>query len=320
VGADEAGSRLDRFLASKLTELSRTRLKMLILDGRVRVSGRTISDPEYRVKPGDHIALALPPPAPPKPAGEKIPLDIVYEDDALIVINKPAGLVVHPGAGARGGTLVNALIAHCGESLSGIGGEKRPGIVHRLDKDTSGLLVVAKTDRAHRALAAQFATRGEAGLERGYLALVWGMPEPREGVVDKPIGRDPRSRVKMAVRTGGRPAITRYKTRAVLAGADGKSVVSLLECRLATGRTHQIRVHLAKIGHPLLGDAVYGAGFRTRAARLSTQGRRALERLSRQALHAYLLGFDHPITGKHLKFERNPPADFAQLLSTFTAK
>jgi 23S rRNA pseudouridine1911/1915/1917 synthase len=319
VGADEAGGRLDRFLASKFTDLSRTRLKGLILDGKVRVGGRTISDPEYRVKPAERIALTLPPAAPAKPAGENIPLDIVYEDDALVVINKPAGLVVHPAAGNRSGTLVNALIAHCGTSLSGIGGEKRPGIVHRLDKDTSGLLVVAKTDRAHRGLAAQFADRGAGRLERGYLALVWRVPEPREGVIDKPIGRDPRSRVKMAVRTGGRPAITRYKTRAIFRGADGKPVASLLECRLTTGRTHQIRVHLAKIGHPLLGDEVYGAGFRTRAARLSTKAGRALERLNRQALHAYLLGFDHPLSGKHLKFERNPPADFAQLLRAFTA-
>jgi 23S rRNA pseudouridine1911/1915/1917 synthase len=320
VGADEAGSRLDRFLASKLSELSRTRLKGLILDGKVRVGGRTISDPEYRVKPAERIALTLPPPVPAKPAGENIPLDIVHEDDALIVIDKPAGLVVHPAAGNRSGTLVNALIAHCGASLSGIGGEKRPGIVHRLDKDTSGLVVVAKTDRAHRVLAAQFAARGERGLERGYLALVWGVPQPRDGVIDQPIGRDPRSRVKMAVRSGGRPAITGYRTRAIYNDARGKPVASLLECRLATGRTHQIRVHLAKIGHPLLGDDVYGAGFRTRAARLSTKALRALERLKRQALHAYLLGFDHPVTGKRLKFERNPPADFAQLLRAFTAK
>ena len=321
VGADEAGSRLDRLLASKFSELSRTRLKRLILEGQVRVGGRTISDPEYRVKPGERIQLTVPPAAPARPAAEAIPLDIVYEDAELLVLDKPAGLVVHPAAGNRTGTLVNALIAHCGDSLSGIGGEKRPGIVHRLDKDTSGLLVVAKTDRAHRTLAAEFADHGRQGaLERGYLALVWGAPHPREGTIDKPIGRDPRSRVKMAVRAGGRRAITHYRTRAVYRDGEGKPVASLLECRLATGRTHQIRVHLAKIGHPLLGDGVYGAGFRTRAALLSTTAKRALAALKRQALHAYLLGFKHPTSGKRLKFERNPPADFARLLKAFTAK
>jgi 23S rRNA pseudouridine1911/1915/1917 synthase len=321
VHADEASSRLDRFLASKFSEFSRTRLKRLILDGGVRVGGRTISDPEYRVKPAEHVELSVPPAAPAKPGGENIPLDVVYEDDELIVIDKPAGLVVHPAAGNRTGTLVNALIAHCGASLSGIGGEKRPGIVHRLDKDTSGLLVVAKTDRAHRALAAQFADHGRSGaLQRGYLALVWGVPDPREGTIDKPIGRDPKSRVKMAVRAGGRRALTRYKTRAAYRDAKGKPIASLVECRLETGRTHQIRVHLAKIGHPLLGDAVYGAGYRTRAALLSTKAKRALDRLQRQALHAYLLGFVHPTSGKRLRFERNPPADFAFLLSAFTRK
>jgi 23S rRNA pseudouridine1911/1915/1917 synthase len=321
VRADEAGSRLDRFLASKFSALSRTQLKRLILDSHVRVGGRTIGDPGYRVKPGERIELVVPPAAPARPAAERIPLDIVHEDDELIVIDKPAGLVVHPAAGNRTGTLVNALIAHCGASLSGIGGEKRPGIVHRLDKDTSGLLVIAKTDRAHRALAAQFAEHGRrGGLERGYLALVWGVPHPREGTIDKPIGRDPRSRVKMAVRAGGRRAVTHYKTRAIYRDAKGKPVASLLECRLATGRTHQIRVHLAKIGHPLLGDAVYGAGFRTRTALLSTKAERALAGLKRQALHAYLLGFTHPATGKKLKFERNPPPDFAFLLSAFTGK
>src|SRR5712691_2944169 len=321
VGADEAGGRLDRFLASKFSEWSRTRLKRLILDGRVRAGGRTISDPEYRVKPSEHIELSVPPAAPARPAGEHIPLAIVYEDAELIVIDKPAGLVVHPAAGNRTGTLVNALIAHCGASLSGIGGEKRPGIVHRLDKDTSGLLVVAKTDRAHRALAAQFADHGrQGGLERGYLALVWGVPDPHAGAVDKPIGRDPKSRVKMAVQAGGSRAVTHYKTRAVYRDAKGKPVASLVECRLETGRTHQIRVHLAKIGHPLLGDTVYGAGFRTRAALLSTKAKRALDRLQRQALHAYLLGFVHPASGKKLRFEQNPPPDFAFLLSAFTSK
>jgi len=320
VGADDAGSRLDRFLASKFSELSRTRLQRLIRDGRVRVGGRTIGDPEYRVKPAERILLAVPPAAPARPAAEAIPLDVVYEDAELIVIDKPAGLVVHPAAGNRTGTLVNALIAHCGASLSGIGGEKRPGIVHRLDKDTSGLLVVAKTDRAHRALAAQFAEHGRSGLERGYLALVWGVPHPREGTIDRPIGRDPRSRVKMAVRADGRRAVTHYRTRAVYGDGKGKLVASLLECRLATGRTHQIRVHLAKIGHPLIGDDVYGAGFRTRAALLSTKTKRALTGLKRQALHAYLLGFKHPTSGKRLRFEQNPPADFAFLLNAFTAK
>ena len=321
VGADEAHGRLDRFLASKFSEWSRTRLKRLILDGRVRVGGRTISDPEYRVKPAERVELTVPPPEPAKPGAENIPLDIVHEDSELIVINKAAGLVVHPAAGNRTGTLVNALIAHCGETLSGIGGEKRPGIVHRLDKDTSGLLVVAKTDRAHRALAAQFADHGRrGGLERGYLALVWGVPDPREGTIEKPIGRDPKSRVKMAVRAGGRRAVTHYKTRAVYRDAKGKPVASLVECRLETGRTHQIRVHLAKIGNPLLGDSVYGAGFRTRASLLSTKAARALASLKRQALHAYLLGFKHPASGQTLKFKRNPPPDLAFLLSAFTPK
>ena len=321
VHAEDAGNRLDRFLALKISDLSRTRLKQLILNDRVRVDGRTISDPEYRVKPAERVEVSVPPPVPAKPAAEKIPLDIVYEDDALIVVNKPAGLVVHPAAGNRTGTLVNALIAHCGTSLSGIGGEKRPGIVHRLDKDTSGLLVVAKTDRAHRALAAQFADHGRSGpLERGYLALVWGAPDPREGTIDKPIGRDPKSRVKMAVRANGRRAVTHYKTRAVYRDGKGKPIASLMECRLETGRTHQIRVHLAKIGHPLLGDYIYGAGFRTRASLLSTKARRALDDFKRQALHAYLLGFRHPANSKTLRFERNPPADFATLLKALTLK
>jgi 23S rRNA pseudouridine1911/1915/1917 synthase len=296
------------------------RLQRLIADGQVRVGGRTISDPEYRVKPAERIELTIRPAAPAKPAGEKIPLDIVYEDDELIVINKPAGLVVHPAAGNRTGTLVNALIAHCGASLSGIGGEKRPGIVHRLDKDTSGLLVVAKTDRAHRGLSKQFARHDPDELERGYLALAWRVPNPRQGLIDKPIGRDPRSRVKMAVRTSGRAAVTHFKTRASYADAHGKPAVSLIECRLATGRTHQIRVHLAKIGHPLLGDEVYGSGFRTGASRLTTKAQRVLSGFKRQALHAYLLGFKHPVSNKRLRFEQNPPPDFAHLLSAFTSK
>ncbi len=317
--ADDTNVRLDRFLASKLDSLSRTRLKQLILAGEVHLSGRTIRDPEHRVKPGDRLEVRVPPPLPANPVAEKIPLDIVYEDDELIVIDKPAGLVVHPAAGNRSGTLVNALIAHCGDSLSGIGGEKRPGIVHRLDKDTSGLLVVAKTDHSHRVLAEQFADHGRSGpLQRGYLALAWGIPNPAEGIIDKPIARDPRSRVKMAVRSGGRHAVTNYNLRATYKGSNGKPVASLIECRLETGRTHQIRVHLAKIGHPLLGDETYGAGYRSRQSLLSTKTRRALEALGRQALHAYLLGFTHPATGKPLSFESKLPKDIAKLLSAFT--
>jgi 23S rRNA pseudouridine1911/1915/1917 synthase len=318
--ADDARVRLDRFLASKFESFSRTRLKQLILAGEVRVGERTLRDPEHRVKLGDRIELHIPPPDIATPGAEKIPLNIIYEDDEIVVIDKPAGLVVHPAAGNRTGTLVNALIAHCGASLSGIGGEKRPGIVHRLDKDTSGLLVVAKTDRAHRALAAQFADHGRSGfLQRSYLALVWGVPKPAEGTVDKPIGRDPRSRVKMAVRFNGRRAITHYMLRTIFKGANGKPVASLVECRLETGRTHQIRVHLAKIGHPLLGDDVYGSGFRSRSALLSTKQKRALEELGpRQALHAFKLGFTHPSSGKPLSFDSTPPRDLAKLLSALT--
>jgi 23S rRNA pseudouridine1911/1915/1917 synthase len=320
-GADDAGMRLDRFLAAKLVELSRTRLKQLILAGEVGVNGRTIKDPEHRVKPRDRATVHVPPPEPAKPAGEKIPLKIVYEDKDLIVIDKPAGLVVHPAPGNRTGTLVNALIAHCGKSLSGIGGEKRPGIVHRLDKNTSGLLVVAKNDRAHHALAAQFADHGRSGgLRRAYLALAWGVPDPAEGIIDQPIGRDPRSRVKMAVRSNGRHAVTHYKVRAVYESKNGKAIASLIECRLETGRTHQIRVHLAKIGHPLLGDETYGLGFRSRESLLSTAAKSALAALGRQALHAYLLGFAHPGSGKPLKFEAKPPKDLARLLRTLTTQ
>jgi len=319
-GTDDTGIRLDRFLASKLESLSRTRLKQLIIAGEVRTGERTLKDPEHRVKPGERIEIRIPPPEIAKPRAEKIPLTIVYEDKEVIVIDKPAGLVVHPAAGNRSGTLVNALIAHCGDSLSGIGGEKRPGIVHRLDKDTSGLLVVAKTDRAHRALSAQFADHGRSGdLQRSYMALVWGVPKTTEGTIDKPIGRDPRSRVKMAVRSNGRPAVTHYKLRATYNGANGKPVASLIECRLETGRTHQIRVHLAKIGHPLLGDDSYGAGFRSRISKLSTKSKRALELLGRQALHAFRLGFTHPTSGKRLVFDSNLPPDFAKLLNTFTS-
>ena len=317
-GAEDKGARLDRFLADRIAELSRTRLKALILEGAVEVSGRTVRDPEYRVNAGDEIAVGIPEAEPAKPAGEKIPLDIVYEDKDVVVIDKPAGLVVHPAAGNRSGTLVNALIAHCGASLSGIGGEKRPGIVHRLDKDTSGLLVVAKNDAAHRSLSEQFADHGRTNeLSRGYLAFAWGAPKPERGTIDAPIARDPRSRVKMAVRKGGKEAVTHYEVLQKYPGADGKPVASMVECELETGRTHQIRVHLAKAGHPLLGDAVYGAVFQSKSVLLPQQTQAKLKALNRQALHAFRLAFSHPRTGKLLSFESKLPKDLAALEKSF---
>jgi len=313
ISAEEEGQRLDRVLAARIPALSRSRLKALILDGQVKVAGRTIRDPNTPVKSGDSVTVTLPAPEPAKPAGEVIPLNIVYEDDSLIVIDKPAGLVVHPAAGHAKGTLVNALIAHCGDSLSGIGGVKRPGIVHRLDKDTTGLMVVAKTDQAHRALSAQFANKAESGIERGYLALVWGALGRAKGTIDAPLDRHPKARDKRAVRDGGRPAVTHWEAFERYAGADGKPIASLLACTLETGRTHQIRVHLAYIGHPILGDATYGTGFKTKAARLPPNARAALEALGRQALHAYRLGFEHPVSGENMNFRSELPPDLRRL-------
>ncbi|MCZ7659496.1 MAG: RluA family pseudouridine synthase [Xanthobacteraceae bacterium] len=311
--AADADDRLDRILA-RLTGLSRTRLKALILAGEVAVAARTIRDPGHRVNAGATIALQIPPPEPAAPAAEAIPLAIVHEDASVIVIDKPRGLVVHPAAGKATGTLVNALIAHCGASLSGIGGVKRPGIVHRLDKDTTGLMVVAKTDRAHRALSAQFADHGRTGpLTRGYFAFVWGVPERPRGTVAAPIDRHPHARERMAVRAGGREAVTHWEIIETYQGSDGKPAAALLACRLETGRTHQIRVHLAHLGHPLIGDATYGPGFRTKAGKLAPAAQRAVEALERQALHAHLLGFEHPETGAFMEFRSELPDDLARL-------
>ena len=314
VAAEEAGERLDRVLAARMAELSRSRHKALILAGRVAIDGATIRDPDHRVNAGGTIVLDLPPPEELAIGAEDIPLEVVFEDDELIVIDKPAGLVVHPAAGNWTGTLVNALVAHCGETLSGVGGVKRPGIVHRLDKDTTGLMVVAKTDRAHRALSAQFADHGRTGpLRRGYLAFVWGAPDRPRGTIDKPIDRHPRARDKMAVREGGREAITHWEVLERYIGTDGETVASLLACRLETGRTHQIRVHLAASGHPLLGDDVYGGGFKTKANQLGPEAKEALEALGRQALHAYLLAIEHPSQGKNLEFRSELPDDLRRL-------
>src|SRR6201995_209165 len=309
VSGDEGSARLDRVLAAHLTDVSRSRLKALILDGQVRIGTAAVRDPAYHVRKGETIAIDLPEPVEAAPQGEPIALDIVHEDDDIIVIDKQAGLVVHPAAGHATGTLVNALIAHCGASLSGIGGVRRPGIVHRLDKDTSGLMVAAKNDRAHASLSAQFADHGRTGaMERGYLAFAWGVPNRPRGSIDAPLDRHPHAREKMAVREGGREAITHYEVREVFDGQDGKPVASLLALKLETGRTHQIRVHLAHIGHPLLGDSVYGPPFKTKASQLGPASQAALEDLGRQALHAYLLALEHPKSGQRLEFRSELPA------------
>ena len=314
---DALPERLDRVLVRGFSDLSRSRLQALVREGRVRVGGAVVRDPSARISAGARIGLEVPPPEPAEPQGEAIPLAVVHEDGDLVVIDKPAGLVVHPAAGHESGTLVNALIAHCGDSLSGIGGVRRPGIVHRLDKDTSGLLVVAKTDRAHQRLAAQFADHGRSGpLERAYLALVWSEPEPARGTIDRAIARSTQNREKMAVVRDdrGRHARTHYAVEETF-GTAKDPVASLVRCTLETGRTHQIRVHMAEIGHPLLGDATYGAGYKTKAARLSPEAREALAALNRQALHAAVLGFEHPVTGEKLRFTSDPPADLARLIA-----
>jgi 23S rRNA pseudouridine1911/1915/1917 synthase len=320
VEGDEGSARLDRVLAVRCAGLSRSRLKALILAGSVTVKGAPVRDPAYHVASGDSITIDVPEAAAAEPGAENIPLDIVFEDDDIIVIDKPKGLVVHPAAGHASGTLVNALIAHCGDSLSGIGGVKRPGIVHRLDKDTTGLMVVAKNDAAHASLTAQFADHGRTGeMRRGYLAFVWGVPNRQRGTVDAPIDRHPYAREKMAVREGGREAVTHWEVREVFNGRDGKPVASLLACQLETGRTHQIRVHLAHIGHPLLGDSVYGSHFKTKAGQLGPGAQAALAALGRQALHAYLLALEHPKSGEILHWEAALPEDLLLLEKTLQA-
>ena len=300
--------RLDRFLATVAEGFSRTRLKALIEEGHVRVGDEVCRDPARKIGPGAQVTLSAPPAQETHVLGEDIPLDIVFEDAHLIVVDKPAGLVTHPAPGHATGTLVNALIRHCGDSLSGIGGVKRPGIVHRLDKDTSGLIVAAKTDQAHKGLADLFADHGRSGsLVREYAALAWNHFPTRSGVVDAPLARHPSSRERIAVLSHGRHAVTHWRVETSLGAA------ARLRCRLETGRTHQIRVHLAHIGHPLLGDPLYGAGFRTKANRLSDVAKAAHDGLARQALHAQTLGFEHPATGEILYFERDPPEDFLNL-------
>jgi len=295
VDKDKAGDRVDRLLAAALPDLSRSRIKALIEGGCVTRDGGPFTEPSAKSRRGDIYRVDVPAPTPAEPMAQDIPLDVVFEDEHLIVIEKPAGLVVHPAAGHAEGTLVNALLHHCVGSLSGIGGVTRPGIVHRLDKDTSGLLVAAKDDITHQGLSQQFAAHD---IERVYQALVWGVPSKRSGAIGGNIGRSPRNRKKMAiVRRGGKPALTHYQTVRTY-----RNLVSLVECRLETGRTHQIRVHMASIGHPLVGDPLYGGG-RRKIAGPDAGALALLDQIKGQALHAYIIGFRHPVTQDVLRFE-----------------
>ena len=325
VEPETAGQRLDKCLSTAIEALTRTRLKALIEAGAVSRNGEVVTDPSLKVREGDALSVAAPSAADPEPQGEAIPLDVVYEDNDLIIVNKPAGMVVHPAAGNWSGTLVNALIHHCGESLSGIGGVARPGIVHRLDKDTSGLLVAAKNDAAHQGLTKAFSKHN---IERVYEAIAAGAPRPGIGTINASIARAPSDRKKMAVvkdplRPEARHAVTHYqlihgfgRRRAKL---PGDAVASHLECRLETGRTHQIRVHLASIGHPLIGDPLYGRGpglSGLKPGEIETDRAIAcIKSFRRQALHAKVLGFEHPITKEPIRFERPAPADFQELLA-----
>jgi 23S rRNA pseudouridine1911/1915/1917 synthase len=300
--ASHAGWRLDRALADALPSLSRERLKVLTKAGALTQEGKAVRDPAAKVKGGERFTLAIPDPEPAHNEPQEIPLPIVYEDEHLLVVDKPAGLVVHPAAGNRDGTLVNALLHHCGGSLSGIGGVARPGIVHRIDKDTSGLLVIAKHDKAHEGLAKQFATHS---IDRRYLAIVSGVPRQAEGTVDAPLARSPNNRKKIATVSAGRGkrAVTHWTRLDLLKDA------ALVECRLETGRTHQVRVHMASIGHPLVGDPVYGRG--------KSGHRELLNQLDfkRQALHAAHLGFIHPVTKDRLSFDSALPSDMQELFT-----
>ncbi|WP_374373215.1 RluA family pseudouridine synthase [Dongia sp.] len=310
----EAGERLDRALAIHLPEMSRSRLKALIESGNLKDgTGATITEPSHRVKPGEAFDLTVPAAERAVPEGQAIPLDVVYEDEDIIVIDKPAGMVVHPAPGNPDKTLVNALIAHCGDSLSGIGGVKRPGIVHRIDKDTSGLMIAAKNDAAHHALSEAFAAHD---IERAYRCLVWGLPSPKSGTIATLIGRHPSHRQKMAVVSrNGKEAVTHYEVQKVFGlGA------SLVECRLETGRTHQIRVHMAHIGHPLIGDPTYGRPTPARRAQLPEAARAAAMAFPRQALHAAILGIHHPRTGVFMSWESELPRDFVTLAASLGTK
>ena len=295
VSEDKVGMRLDRFLTENMGDMSRSRVKALIDQGHISSPTAKKISASAKVAEGQTFVVFIPPVAAADPEPQNIPLDVLYEDECLLVLNKPVGLVVHPAAGNWDGTLVNALLYHCGDSLSGIGGVARPGIVHRLDKDTSGVMVVAKTDQAHRYLAEQFESHT---IERAYKAVVWGIPNPRQNRVESQIGRSPNNRKKMAVvEIGGKYAATNYSVERVLGRA-----ASLLECRLETGRTHQIRVHMSEMGHSIVGDPVYGGNGRNKLKLATPENRDKITAFRHQALHAYLIGFSHPKTHEVMRF------------------
>lgn len=306
VEPEQAKMRLDKWLSLE-TELSRSRISDLIGQGMVFLNDRPVSAQDRKTAAGDVYKIILPAPVEAVPQAQEIPLDIVYEDNDLLVLNKQAGMVVHPAAGNYEGTLVNALLAHCRDSLSGIGGVVRPGIVHRLDKDTSGLMVVAKNDEAHNGLSAQFAVHS---LERCYLALVWGMMSPVSGIVETQIGRSPVNRKKMAVvNSGGKRAETHYRMLETYASG----AFSLVHCSLKTGRTHQVRVHMTHLKHPLVGDQIYG---KTPKSALHSESLKKAACFARQALHSYQMSFEHPITHKTMRFEIPLPEDMQAVIDS----
>ncbi len=311
IAPDDAGGRLDKALAERAVELSRGRIQALMADGLISFEGSVVTDASSKAKAGVYTIL-IPPPAPADPQPEAIPLNVLFEDEHLIVIDKPAGMAAHPGPGTESGTLVNALLHHCGDSLSGIGGVARPGIVHRLDKDTSGVMVAAKTDAAHQGLSALFSAHD---IDRVYIALTRGAPHPAKGTIENRLGRSQSDRKKIAVlKTGGREAITHYRVERTFGPAD-KPTAARVACTLETGRTHQIRVHMASKGSPCLGDPAYGSGPPAQPVREAM----AAAGLARQALHAAVLGFVHPITGETMRFETPPPADMRALEGLLTA-
>jgi 23S rRNA pseudouridine1911/1915/1917 synthase len=313
VSESDVRERLDRFLAEKLGGLSRNRVKPLIKEGYVTLQEEVINDPSRRIRSGETYEITIPEAKDPDPLPQDIPLDIVFEDEHLIVVNKPAPMVVHPAAGNWNGTLVNALLYHCGDSLSGIGGVKRPGIVHRIDKETSGLMVVAKNDAAHHGLAALFEKHD---IERTYRAVVWGRVYPLTGSIEANIGRDPHNRKRMAVvQNTGKEAVTHYVME-----ENFSDIACLVKCNLETGRTHQIRVHMSHLGHSLVGDPVYSRAKLSRTKDLPEERQNVIRKFSRQALHAQTLGFVHPVTNKPLKFEVDFPSDLKKLLAAFRGK